>query len=155
MIFPAAWGEKKPLYLDKFYLCGCGYSTTRRQALLVGVGRHLLPFAQCLAAQMDADPWVSLQSLLWCPHPHTHTLPSLRAAGEEVSGHLAFPLHLDETATVQLVSIAVQHVVKVCGHLTKDTDIDKVSHVLSKQNTSISSSDQAVNKLNVVQSATK
>lgn len=93
---------------------------------------------------------------LCCGAPtHTHTLPSLRAAGEEVSGHLAFPLHLDETATVQLVSIAVQHVVKVCGHLTKDTDIDKVSHVLSKQNTSISSSDQAVNKLNVVQSGTK
>lgn len=125
---------KKPSYVDKFYVCACGYSTARRQALLVGAGSRLLPFAQCLAAQPGPDPWVSLQSLLWCPalHTHTHTLPGLGATGEEVRGHLALPLHLDETSTVQLVSVAVQHVVKVCGHLTDDTDIDKASDVLSK-----------------------
>lgn len=153
-------GGKKSSYVDKFYVLACGYSTTRRQALLVGTNRHLLPFAQCLAAQPGADPWVSLQSLplpgQWesccgCPPPpHAHTLPSLRATGEEVSGHLALPLHLHKTATVQLVSIVVQHMVKVCGHLTEDTDIDKVSDVLSKQNTSMSSSDYAKNALNAV-----
>lgn len=45
------------------------------------------------------------------------------AAGEEVSGHLSLPLHLDNTSTVQLVSVFDQHVVQVCGHLREDTDI--------------------------------
>lgn len=74
--------------------------------------------------------------MLWLSHPLL-PLPPCRATGEEVSGHLALPLHLDKTATVQLVSIADKHVVKVGGHLTADTDIDKVSDILSKQNTSI------------------
>lgn len=135
MIFPAARGGKKPSYVEKIYACACGYSTTRRQALLVVAGRHLLLFAKCLAAQPGADPWVFLQPLPLpvqresrCGRPPPpFTLSRLRAAGEEVSGHFALPLHLDETSTVQLVSIAVQHVVKVRGHLTKDTDIDKAT----------------------------
>ena len=45
------------------------------------------------------------------------------AAGEEVSGHLALPLHLDNTSTVQLVSVVDQHVVQVGGHLRENTDI--------------------------------
>lgn len=101
-------------------------------------GRHLLLFAKCLAAQPGADPWgVSAASLPLPvqresrrgrpPSPPPFTLSRLRAAGEEVSGHFALPLHLDETSTVQLVSIAVQHVVKVRGHLSKDTDVDKAS----------------------------
>lgn len=134
-------GKKKPSYVEKIYVCAFGYSTTRRQALLVVAGRHLLPFAQCLAAQPGADPWVFLQPLplpvqresrhAMVATPHL-TLPRLRAAGEEVSSHFALSLHLDQTSTVQLVSIAVQHVVKVCGHLTKDTHMDKASDVLSK-----------------------
>lgn len=68
---------------------------------------------------------------LWLSPPLT--LPARRATGEEVSGHLALPLHLDKTAAVQLVSIAVKHVVKVCGHLTEDTDIDTMSDIHSIQ----------------------
>lgn len=144
--------------MENIYACACGYSTTRRQALLVVARRHLLPFAKCLAAQPGADPWVFLQPLPLpvqresrCgrpPPPPPFTLSRLRAAGEEVSGHFALPLHLDETSTVQLVSVAVQHVVKVRGHLTKDTDIDKVS--FRNENTSTSSSDQAENNSNCV-----
>lgn len=130
---------KKPSYVDKFYMCACG-----RQALLVGAGRH--PFAHLLNLVLTLE---CLCSLCCGAPPRTHTLPSLRAAGEEVSGHLALPLHLDETPTVQLVPIAVQHMVKVCGHLTEDTDIDKGSGILSIQNTSMSSSDQAVNAFNI------
>lgn len=100
-------------------------------------------FVQLLTAQPRADRWgispafaSPVGVMLWLSHPLL-PLPPCRATGEEVSGHLALPLHLDKTATVQLVSIADKHVVKVCGHLTADTDIDKVSDILSKQNTSI------------------
>lgn len=39
------------------------------------------------------------------------------AAGEEVGGHLALSLHLDQAAKIQLVAVADQHVAQVCGHL--------------------------------------
>lgn len=51
------------------------------------------------------------------------SLTTWGAAGEEVSGHLSLPLHLDDTSTFQLVSIVGQHVVQVCSHLRDDTDI--------------------------------
>lgn len=87
-------------------------------------------FVQWLTAQPPLGISAVLASpvgvTLWLSPPLT--LPARRATGEEVSGHLALPLHLDKTAAVQLVSIAVKHVVKVCGHLTEDTDIDSVRH---------------------------
>lgn len=51
------------------------------------------------------------------------SLTARGAAGEEVRGHLPLPLHLDDTATVQLVSVADQHMVQVCGHLREDRGI--------------------------------
>lgn len=51
------------------------------------------------------------------------SLTAWGTTGEEVSGHLPLPLHLDHTSTFQLVSVVDQHVVQVCGHLRKDADI--------------------------------
>lgn len=39
------------------------------------------------------------------------SLTARGTAGEEVSGHLSLPLHLDNTSMVQLVSVVDQHVV--------------------------------------------
>lgn len=66
----------------------------------------------CLVSAAGVTLW--LASLL---------LTARGTASEEVSGHLPLPFHLDDTSTVQLVSVVDQHVVQVSGHLREGADI--------------------------------
>lgn len=82
-------------------------------------------FASCFIWLLSLST-VSVLSVQWESHCGRLASLSLTARGtarEEVSSHLSLPLHLDNTSTVQLISVVDQHVVQVCGHLREDTDI--------------------------------
>ena len=116
------------------------------QAAWGGGGGHLIMWRQARRAELVSaglllslvcshrlSPGWTLKSLCCslscqCNGSHSVGSPALLltargTAGEEVSGHLPLPLHLDDTSVVQLVSVVDQHVVQVCGHLREDTDI--------------------------------
>lgn len=101
-------------------MCASEYVTTYRRAELVCVGPS--PGCPPVCSHCDSVLIAELtaQSLcgVWLVSAVGVTLRSASlsltargTAGEEVSGHLPLPLHLDNTSTVQLVSVVDQHVV--------------------------------------------
>jgi len=119
----AAWKRKrKSLQMWKPpYMCASEYVTRDR---LVSDSHLLSP--ECLHRASVLIAELTTQSL--CSLCRTNavgvtllsaglSLTARGTASEEVSGHLPLPLHLDNTPTVQLVSVVDQHVVQVCGHL--------------------------------------
>lgn len=106
-------------------MCACYYVTTSRQAKLVSAGRRLSPVCSHRRAELSASLLLSVLSVQWVSlcGPAGLSLTARGTAGEEVSGHLPLPLHLDNPSAVQLVSVVDQHVVQVCGHLREDMDI--------------------------------
>lgn len=131
MISRAAWcGEggdwgggknKKPSYTDNVLrVCIRVLDGHARQAAAAGACSHrdAAPRLSAQAAEQTSLSLCSLSSV-----SPGRSLTARGAAGEEVRGHLALPLHLDDTATVQLVSVADQHMVQVCGHLREDRGI--------------------------------
>lgn len=99
-------------------MCASEYMTTYRQAELVSVGPLLSPVcshcASVLIAELTTQSLCSLclvSAVGVTLRSSFLLLTAWRAAGEEVSGHLPLPLHLDNTSTVQLVSVVDQHVV--------------------------------------------
>ena len=108
-------------------MCASEYKT---KYSLVSVGHVLSPV--CLRRASELIATLTTQCV-WRSRPNQRSGVTLWSAalslatrgttGEEVSGHLSFPLHLDNSSAVQLVSVAGQHVVQVCGHLGEGTDI--------------------------------
>lgn len=99
-------------------MCASEYVTTYRQAKLISVGRLLSPVrshrASVLIAELTTQSLCSLcliSAVGVTLRSACLLLTARGTAGEEVSGHLPLALHLDNTSTVQLVSVVDQHMV--------------------------------------------
>lgn len=114
----AAWEKKRKLHAGTAScMCACEYSTTWRQAAFICTGRRLFPLwlhrALVLIAKLTTPSLCSLclaSAVGVTLRSASLPLTAWGAACEEVSGHLALPLHLHNATTFQLVSIADQHV---------------------------------------------